>query len=96
MIMDKIRKIFKGEPLTVSGRLTRNGEATTSPALSMRIYRNNTLIRTLPLAAGADGTYSGAIDTNEITGHVYVRIVASVGDDEIVVANNDIELIINE
>jgi len=94
--MDNVRKIFRGEALKVSGKLTKNGEATTSPSLSMRLYRNNSLLKTVPLTVGADGTYSGSIDTNEITGHVYVRIVVSVGDDEIVVANNDIELIIND
>lgn len=91
-----VRKIFKGEKLAISGELLKNGEKTTDAAAELRIYRNSVLLDTIPFTKDSDGKYTAEVDTNKITGHVYARLVLNLSDDELVVADNDIELFINE
>jgi hypothetical protein len=89
-------KIFKGEKLKFSGPLTVNGEAATGEKMQCRVYRNNKVISTLDLTPDGAGNFSVEVDTNNLCGHLFFRFVVVKENEEIVVANEDLELEILE
>ena len=89
-------KIFKGEKLSISGTLALNGVGTSSEKVQLRVMRNKKLIKTLDMSVDSSGAYKLDLDTDELSGHLFLRFVVVKSDGSIVVANDELELEILE